>query len=106
VIDVVVVSDVAGWLGAVALLAGYGLLSAGRIRAGWAYQLLNLAGSVGLGVNAVAHRAWPSAAVNTVWLVIALVAVRGVAMTRHRREAVEPSRRGGVESDPARSRGW
>jgi hypothetical protein len=78
----VVVFDVAGWLGAGALLAGYGLLSAGRIRAGWAYQVLNLAGSVGLAVNAVAHRAWPSAAVNVVWLVIALVAVRGLATAR------------------------
>lgn len=71
-------SDVVGWLGAGCLLAAYALVSAGRIGPGWAYQLLNLAGSVGLAVNAVTHGAWPSAALNAVWLVIALLAVRGI----------------------------
>jgi hypothetical protein len=47
-----------------------------------AYQLLNLAGSLALVVNAVIHRALPSAAVNIVWLVIGVAALRGLAQRR------------------------
>ncbi|HEX2355322.1 MAG TPA: hypothetical protein VHI50_02520 [Micromonosporaceae bacterium] len=72
-------AEIAGWLGAGCLLAGYALVSARRIGPGWAYQLLNLAGSVGLAVNALTHRAWPSAALNGIWLVVALAALRGIA---------------------------
>jgi hypothetical protein len=94
----VLLSDVAGWLGAGALLAGYALLSAGRIGARAGYQVLNLAGSIGLAINAVTHRAWPSAAVNAVWLVIALAALGRVAAARKNLE-------GGVETGSGRSRG-
>lgn len=68
--------EVIGWVGAGSLLLAYGLLSARRISAGVTYQLLNLAGAVGLAANAVAHDAWPSACLNLVWLVIGLVALR------------------------------
>ena len=68
--------EVIGWVGAGSLLLAYGLLSAKRIGAGVVYQLLNLAGAVGLAVNAVAHGAWPSACLNLIWLVIGLVALR------------------------------
>jgi hypothetical protein len=68
--------DAAGWAGAGCLLLAYALLSAGRIPAGLRYQLLNLAGSVGLALNGVAHRAWPSAALNIVWLAVGLAALR------------------------------
>ncbi|GAB4050383.1 CBU_0592 family membrane protein [Catellatospora paridis] len=68
--------EVVGWSGAVVLLMAYGLLSTGRIAAGLTYQLLNLAGAILLAVNAVFHRALPSAAVNVVWLVIGVAALR------------------------------
>jgi hypothetical protein len=68
--------EVIGWSGAGCLLLAYGLLSARRINAGVRYQLLNLAGSIGLAVNAVVHGAWPSAALNLIWLVIGLAALR------------------------------
>ena len=68
--------EVIGWAGAGSLLLAYGLLSAGRITAGITYQLLNLAGAVGLAVNAVAHGAWPSACLNLIWLLIGLVALQ------------------------------
>lgn len=83
--------EVVGWLGAAALLLAYGLLSSGRIAAGVVYQLLNLGGSVALGVNAVVHRALPSAVVNVVWLVIGVLALRGLATGRARHsEPPEP----------------
>lgn len=70
-----IVVDVVGWLGAGCLLLAYALLSAGRLRARIGYQLLNLAGAVGLAVNTAYYRAWPSVAVNLVWLVIGVLAV-------------------------------
>jgi hypothetical protein len=68
-------ADVAGWAGAAALLLAYGMVSFKKLPpdSGW-YQFLNAAGSACLIVNTVYHRAYPSAAVNVVWIVIATVA--------------------------------
>ena len=66
----------AGWLGAAVLLLAYGLVSAGRLSARDAgFQLLNLGGAAGLLVNGAFHGAWPSAALNGVWMAIGVVAV-------------------------------
>lgn len=81
--------EVVGWLGAAALLLAYGLLSSGRLAAGTTYQLLNLAGAVALAINGIAHRALPSVAVNVVWLVIGLAALRGLAARRHAHRRAE-----------------
>lgn len=69
-------TEVAGWGGAGCLLLAYALLSAGRIAAGVTFQLLNVAGSAGLLLNGAAHGAWPSAALNLVWVAIGVVALR------------------------------
>ena len=77
--------DTAGWVGAAALLLGYGLVSAGHLSGrSTGFQLLNLVGSLGLLVNGIWHGAWPSAALNAVWLVIGLAAVRRLARHRQR----------------------
>src|SRR5690606_20390319 len=52
------VVDIAGWLGAGSLLLAYALLSMGRLRPRVGYQLLNLAGGLGLAVNTAYHQAW------------------------------------------------
>lgn len=68
--------DVAGWIGAMALLTAYALVSGGRVHGrGPAFQALNLVGAVGLLANGMWHGAWPSAALNAVWLVVGLIAV-------------------------------
>ena len=76
--------DLGGWVGAGALLLAYGLVSTGRLDGrSVGFQLLNLLGAAGLLANGVWHGAWPSAALNAVWLVIgahALVRLGG----RHR----------------------
>ena len=78
--------DVAGWIGAVALLLGYGLVSAGRVDGrGTGFQLLNLVGSAGLLANGIWHGAWPSAALNAVWVVIGVAALGGLVSGRRRR---------------------
>ena len=60
-----------GWLGAISVLVAYLLLLQHRITAhGRAYLGLNFAGSAGLAVSTSVAHAWPSAAVNVIWLVI------------------------------------
>ena len=67
--------EVVGWVGAGLLLLAYALLSTRRLRAGFAYQVLNLAGAAGLTVNALVHSAFPSATLNVVWLAIGVWAL-------------------------------
>lgn len=86
-----VLTDAVGWVGAGCLLAGYALVSAGRIGAGRRYQVINLAGSIGLAVNGAVHRAWPSTVLNVIWLGIGLVALR--AQRRAAPDAVPARRR-------------
>jgi hypothetical protein len=71
-------SDIAGWVGATVLVGAYLGTSAGILRPdARSFQLLNLFGSVGLGALAWTHRAWPSVALNTLWLFIAVTALSG-----------------------------
>ena len=71
--------DVLGWIGAVALLLAYGLISAGRMKGdGTKYQSLNLVGSAGLIVNSTWYGAYPSTFVNVIWIGIAIVALVGI----------------------------
>lgn len=64
--------EVTGWLGAALVVLAYGLTALGRIRATSRWSaVLNIAGGSGLMINAAANTAWPSAALNLVWLGIA-----------------------------------
>lgn len=79
--------DVLGWLGAVALLVAYAGVSSGKLVAeARLYQLLNLAGSACLVVNAAWYRAFPSAFVNVVWISVAMFSL-GMLWRRGRRAA-------------------
>jgi hypothetical protein len=69
------VADAIGWAGAACLLFAYAQLCSGRLTVGVRFHLLNLAGSLGLAANGVFHRAWPSAALNLIWLGIGLTAL-------------------------------
>ena len=75
--------DVFGWIGAVALLIAYGLISAGKMKGdGLKYQSLNLVGSAGLIINSTWYGAYPSTFVNVIWIGIAIVALFGVLRKR------------------------
>jgi len=66
--------DVIGWLGAVALLAAYGLVSAKKLEGNSIqYQVLNLLGGGFLIVNSFYYGAYPSVGVNVVWIAIAIL---------------------------------
>lgn len=86
---VTVLIEVVGWAGAALLLTAYALVSAERLAGGgWLFQVMNLAGGLGLAVNSAARGAWPSVGLNVVWIVVGLG-----TLARSRRPVVAPSER-------------
>ena len=72
--------EVAGWTGALLILAGYALLTSGRVTAqSPLYQWLNVVGAAGFIVNGFANEAYPSAGLNIVWMGIGGVALWKIA---------------------------
>ena len=71
-LPVEVMIEVLGWLGAALLIGAYAMLSYGPIDANRKlYQSLNIAAALLLAVNTAWHRAWPSTALNVIWMIIA-----------------------------------
>jgi hypothetical protein len=76
----VVIVNVVGWIGMALLIGAYALVTAGRLHGpGLTFQLMNLVGGASLMVNSAYYGAWPSAALNLVWVAIGLV---GLARAR------------------------
>ena len=70
----VVLVNVVGWIGMACLIGAYVLVTLGRITGpGLTFQLMNLIGGGFLMVNSAYYGAWPSAALNVVWVVIGTV---------------------------------
>ena len=69
--------SLAGWSAAALILAAYALLSFGKIQArSWIYQVMNIVGAAGFIINCAYNNAWPSVALNVVWMGIAFYALR------------------------------
>jgi hypothetical protein len=64
------VYELVGWIGAVTVLTAYWLVT--RSGTSVLYHALNILGAGGLLANALYHGAFPSTAVNVVWIAIAL----------------------------------
>ena len=68
--------NIIGWLGSIAVLLAYVLVSTNRLKGDSVpYQLLNLFGGFFLMANTFYFGAYPSTAVNLVWLSIAIIAL-------------------------------
>ena len=68
--------DAIGWVGAIALLIAYALVSSKRLEGdSAAFQLLNISGSILLAANTIFYGSYPSTFVNLIWAVIAVVAI-------------------------------
>lgn len=76
---------VCGWIGGVALICAYAMVSFGKLSSkGAEFQSLNLAGSLMLAANSAWHHAWPSACVNLIWIGVGTAAlVRGGILKQH-----------------------
>lgn len=79
------VTDLLGWVGALGVLAAYGLLTLGRWQsASLRYQGANTLFAALLLVWAVSISAWQSALLNGVWAAVGLVGVVGILRRRQR----------------------
>jgi len=68
--------DIIGWLGSALVVIAYAMNIAKKLdAASMTYILLNILGSACLIVNTIYHNAIPSAAVNIVWITIAIFAL-------------------------------
>jgi hypothetical protein len=80
-----VFAAVVGWTGTCLLLAAYVLVSLRRLDGdGVAFQLLNVTGSTGLGIAAVAGGVWSAATLNALWVAIGLVVLARKGLRRGR----------------------
>ena len=69
--------EVCGWAAACLILGSYSLLSFGRIEArSPAYQWMNILGALGFVINCTWNGAWPSVALNVVWVGIGVSALQ------------------------------
>ena len=74
--------DILGWLGTGMLVLAYILVSLKRVHGQTPlYQLLNLFGSILLGINSYYHGAMPSAGINIIWIGIGLWALYHILKT-------------------------
>ncbi len=65
-----------GWMGTIAYLMAYLLLSTGKLKADKKlYHLLNILGAIGLTYNAVRLNDYPNVIVNIAWAIIAFWAI-------------------------------
>jgi len=75
--------EVAGWAGALLILLGYLLISAGKLTGkSPVYQWMNIVGAAGFVINGWWHDAIPSTVLNVVWMGIGAVALWKIAQRR------------------------
>ena len=83
-----VLVDIAGWIGMALLIGAYALVTTGRILGpSLRFQLMNLVGGALLMVNSAWYGAWPSAALNLVWVVIGTTGLLRARLRRTRTAA-------------------
>ena len=68
--------DIIGWIGSFEVIAAYGLNSYQKIKTdSFLFQFLNLTGALFLIVNTIFYKAYPSAFINIVWVIIAILSL-------------------------------
>lgn len=68
--------EIVGWIGAVLILTAYALNSSGKMKASdRSYQIMNVVGAAAFIINSGYNHAFPSAALNVVWMGIGIFAL-------------------------------
>ena len=66
-------TDILGWIGAGLVIGAYFLVSTKKLPpTSVFYQLMNLFGALGVGINVFTQKAYPSVVLQLVWAVIAI----------------------------------
>ena len=75
--------QIIGWSGISLIIFAYILISYKKVDGGSKfYHAINLLGSIGVGINVFHHEAWPSVVLQSMWGIIAIIAlVRLVRVT-------------------------
>ncbi|HKU32176.1 MAG TPA: hypothetical protein VJQ60_16975 [Arthrobacter sp.] len=81
--------EIAGWFGAVLILAAYLAVSMGWLKTGRRFQAANLVGACAFIVNGSVHGAWPSVVTNIAWFLISLIALLRMKSGKVPAEATE-----------------
>jgi hypothetical protein len=73
----------AGWIGTLLIVLAYFLVSFKKTNPGSkSYQLMNLFGAIGIGINVFYHQAWPAFAMEVIWALIAVFALVNILKRR------------------------
>jgi hypothetical protein len=81
--SLVLLIDILGWIGSILLILAYYLNSQNKINAQTiAYQSMNLIGSVLLVINTIYYGAYPSSAVNFIWVFIGIYYLNKIGKER------------------------
>ena len=67
--------NAAAWVGTAMILTGYGLFSTGLVPEPLPYHVLNLFGSVAVGYISYRRKVWQPAVINTVFAILAAIAI-------------------------------
>jgi hypothetical protein len=79
------VIEILGWIGSFEVVAAYGLNSSQRLKSdSLTFQLLNLTGAIFLIINSLYKEAYPFTFINSVWSVIALIAMAGIVRKKQK----------------------
>jgi len=71
--------EILGWVGSIEVVTAYALNSYQKIKSdSLIFQLLNLSGAIFLIINSIFKEAYPFTFINSVWSVIAIVAIIGI----------------------------
>lgn len=74
--------DIIGWVGGVLVLVAFALISTGRVdKNNTLYHWINILGALCLIVNTGYLKAYPSMAVNVVWVAVAVFALFRIKKT-------------------------
>jgi len=76
--------DILGWVGSVEVIVAYGLNSYQKLKSdSLTFQLLNLTGAIFLIINSIYKEAYPFTFINSVWSVIAIIAIIGIVKKKN-----------------------
>jgi hypothetical protein len=78
--------DIIGWAGMVLVLLAYALLSTGKLKNGYLYQILNFVAALLMAIGLYPKNAWFSFTLQVVWGIIAIIAIVRMHTKKNRKK--------------------